>query len=113
MKLFAVALPLCLAIFSGPALSNPPGKSAILHCGCNDLGTGLEYKELSVSSKSKGHDQHVPGVGVESCFDGVDTYNDFVRTASDCQLDGPPLGDPIDDCDGPVEGDNCGAEVTD
>jgi hypothetical protein len=112
-KLVMLALLLGLVAISGSAFSSPPEKSAILHCGCNELGTGLEYNELSVSSKSRGHDQHVPGNGVESCFDGVDAYTDFVRTASDCQLSGPALGDPIAACSVAVEGDSCGAEVTD
>ena len=68
----------------------------------------MEYVEISVNSRTRGHDQHVIGT-VDSCFDGIDTYTDVMRTGTDCQISGPPLGDPIEDCNGPAEFDDCGA----
>jgi hypothetical protein len=68
---------------AGVAVAGPP-KSTILHCG-----------------------------SIDSCFDGVDIDNDVVRTGSDCQLSGPPLGDPIDACEMQDVGQVCGALVID
>lgn len=92
------------------ALADPPAKSNVLHCDCTDDGAAMEYTAINISSKSKGHDAHVVG-SIDSCFDGVDTYTDFVRTGSDCQVDGPPLGDPIEACGEQLEGDSCGTAV--
>ena len=97
---------------AGVAVAGPPLKSTILHCGCNETGDAMEYVEITISSKSRGHDQHVAG-SIDSCFDGVDIDNDVVRTGSDCQLSGPPLGDPIDACDTQDVGQVCGALVID
>jgi hypothetical protein len=71
----------------------------------------MVYEEISISSRSRGHDAHIVGT-IDSCFDGVEE-SDFVRTGSDCQISGPPLGDPIADCgeDGPFAGDVCGVPV--
>jgi hypothetical protein len=99
---------MCTAV---TALAVPEDKSTILHCGCNLAGDGLEYSEITVSSKTRGHDGHVAGEGVETCFDGVETYTDFVRTGSDCQVSGPPLGDPIEACEEQLAGDSCGEPV--
>lgn len=105
-------LTLCL---SGAAMAVPPaGKSVVLHCGCNATGDGMQYSAIDISSKSKGHDAHVVGT-IDSCFDGVDTYTDFVRSGDDCQISGPDLGEPIDACSEfqtpPLAGDTCGTEV--
>lgn len=119
----AFVLPVALLTlgFAATALSAPPAKSSILHCGCAEDGLSMVYKEISVSSKSSGHDAHV-ATSPDSCFVGVvedvEIYFDFVRTGSDCQLSGPPLGDPIADCStfedpGPVAGDTCGEELLD
>lgn len=116
--LFAI-LALLLAI---PAMAAPPAKSTILHCGCQWDGfeASMNYVEITISSKSRGHDAHIAG-SIDSCFTGdelvddvlVPTFADFVRIGDDCQIDGPPLGDPIADCpalDGPEVGDECGQE---
>ena len=112
-----------------PTMANKPEKSTILHCGCewDDLGlvASMVYKEITISSKSRGHDGHVAGT-IGSCYAGqievsIDVYEDvfvdFVRNGDDCQLSGPPLGDPILDCTEfdpmPVAGDPCGVEVID
>lgn len=95
---------------AAPNGHGPAEKATVLHCGCNLAGNDMEYKEISINSKSRGHDAHVVGT-IDSCFDGVDTYTDVVRLGDDCQLDGPPLGDPIDECGTPVAGDDCGGEV--
>ena len=95
------------------APGGPHGKAGVMHCGCNVAGDGMEYKEISISSKSRGHDAHVAG-SIDSCFDGLETYTEVIRTGSDCQLSGPALGDPIDACGdiAPALGEDCGALVT-
>lgn len=122
-KLTLVLLSLVLLGFAGTAMAKKD-KSTVLHCGCawDGLVASMEYSEISISSKSRGHDGHTAAT-VDSCYAGqveVDTdvfedvYIDFVRTGDDCQLDGPPLGDPIVDCpdvEPPVAGDTCGAEL--
>lgn len=111
------------AAFAGPPECVPPGlvgkdgppgkeKVTLLHCGCAEDGTRLEYVEINVSSRSKGHKKHVAG-SFDSCSDDGENYRDFVRTGSDCQLDGPDMGDEIAYCDGQVAGDECGSEVID
>ena len=97
---------------SASALAAPPAKSTILHCGCNEAGDAMEYAEISVSSKSRGHDTHIAG-SIDSCLVDEETTIDIVRLGDDCQLDGPPLGDPIESCEeeGPIAGDICGLPV--
>ena len=97
---------------AAPNGHGPAEKAAVLHCGCNLAGDGMEYTVISINSKSRGHDAHVAGT-IDSCFDGVEIYTDIVRTGADCQIDGPELGDPIAPCDdtSPVGGDVCGAVV--
>lgn len=92
----------------------PPGKAKVtlLHCGCADDGLSLVYREIQVSNRSKGHRKHVAG-SFDSCSDDGETYRDFVRTGSDCQVDGPAMGDDIAFCDGQIAGDECGSEVID
>ena len=118
---------LSMFLFSGSVAAVPPehanahtpSKSTILHCGCNIGGTDLIYLEKSVSSKTRGHDQHMVGQ-IESCGTGifdadVEETADFVRLGADCQIDGPALGDPISACviceTCIVAGDTCGGEV--
>ena len=118
-KLTLVLLSLVLLGFAGTAMAEKKAKSTILHCGCawDGLEASMVYGENNISSKSRGHDAHVFG-SMDSCFDGqvlvedafVDVYTDFVRTASDCQLDGPQLGDPIDMCTTQQEADDAEAE---
>lgn len=102
--------------FSASALAVPPAKSSILHCGCAEDGLSMAYTAITISANSSGHDAHV-ATSPDSCFVGliedVEVYNDFVRTGSDCQLSGPPLGDPIAACDTQLEDDVCGAELID
>jgi hypothetical protein len=93
---------------------SPPGKEkvSLLHCGCSEDGTYLEYKEIQVSSRSQGHKKHVAG-SFDSCSSDGENYLDFVRIGSDCQLDGPDMGDEIAYCTDQVAGDQCGSEVID
>jgi len=72
----------------------------------------MEFVEINVSSKSKGHRHHQAG-SIESCSDGADSFTDFVRSGSDCQLDGPALGDEIAFCSDQVALQECGTEVID
>ena len=99
MKNLTVLTPIIVlasALGWGSAVAAPAGKAAVMHCGCNLAGDGMAYSEISISSKSKGHDAHSVGT-VDSCFNGTDTYTDVVRAGNDCQLSGPPLGDPSAD----------------
>ncbi len=79
---------------AGNALAKPPhGKANILHCGCvvwSDDTVGMAFVPIEVSSKAKGHVNHVAGT-TDSCYDGVSAYVDVTRSASDCQVDGAPL----------------------
>ncbi len=95
-----------------PEGSGPPAKVSLLHCGCADDGNRMEFVEINVSSKSKGHRHHQAG-SIESCSDGADSFTDFVRSGSDCQLDGPELGDDIAFCSDQVALQECGTEVID
>ena len=90
-------------------MAAPKAKSTILHCGCNLAGDGMVWSEISISSNSRGHDNHVFGT-IDSCFDGVETYTDVVRMVDDCLVDGPQLRDPIAECGdvAPIAGDPCG-----
>ena len=76
------------------ALAKPPhGKANILHCGCvawSDGTIGMAFVPIEVSSKAKGHLNHVAGT-TDSCYDGVSTYVDVTRSAPDCQVSGTPL----------------------
>jgi hypothetical protein len=109
-SLIALASSMGWAATAAMAVPNgPAGQAAIMHCGCNAAGNGMQYTEITVNSKSRGHDAHVAGT-IDSCFDGVETYTDVIRMGNDCQLSGPPLGDPIESCVDPVPvtGDDCG-----
>jgi hypothetical protein len=123
-RISLVLITVLLCAFAGAAMAEPKAKSTILHCGCSwdGLEASMLYGENTISAKSRGHDAHLVGT-TDACYagqidvgDGVfqDVYTDFVRNGDDCQLDGPPLGDPIADCpdlDGPVAGDACGVVV--
>jgi hypothetical protein len=122
------------SIFASAALAAPPecvgppewakGKGppdgrgkwsvTLLHCGCADDGTRLEFVEIRVSNRSKGHLMHVAG-SFDSCSTDGETYLDFVRTGSDCQVDDgqPLLGDEIAFCSGQLAGEVCGDAVID
>jgi hypothetical protein len=88
-----------------------PEKANILHCACSDAGDRLEYIEIQISSKSKGHVKHTAG-SIDSCSVGDDIYQDFVRSGSDCLIDGPELsGYPA--CGDKVALQECGTPVID
>lgn len=92
-------------------------KTSLLHCGCTDAGDAMMYHEISVSSNSKGHQNHT-ATSTDSCLTGYDVegngiYVDFVRTGDDCTLNGE-----VDDliaCEDfdtpPVAGNICGEEL--
>jgi len=120
-KLLTTISVVCLGmfLFTGTASAVPPhGKSTILHCGCNDDGTALIYKEISVSSKARGHLNHLAqsatscGTGVFE--DEVEITKDFVRAGDDCQVGGKSIGDAMEMCVDfdtvPDAGDVCGME---
>ena len=124
-KLTLILFSLVLIGFAGIVMAEKPDKSTVLHCGCawdGEFAT-MVYGEITISAKSRGHDAHIVG-SIDSCKDGEvfneelevweDTFSDFVRNGDDCQLSGPPLGDPILACEGdpaPVAGDACGVEA--
>jgi hypothetical protein len=125
MKNFAfLVIAIVSVLFAGTALAEKKPKSTILHCGCTWDGAvaGMAYEEINISAKSRGHDGHLAAT-MDSCYTGDElvedvltpTFSDFVRNGDDCQLDGPPLGDPIAACsdfDVPPEADGpCGVEV--
>jgi hypothetical protein len=105
-KLTLLLFSILLIGFATTAMANKD-QSTLLHCGCawDGQNASMEYGENTISSRGRGHDSHVFG-SMDSCYDGqvlinegyVDVYTDFLRVSSDCQLDGPPLGDPIDAC---------------
>jgi hypothetical protein len=89
-----------------------PERVTLLHCGCADTGDTMQYVEIQVSSKSRGHLKHVAG-GIESCSDGTDNFTDFVRSGSDCQINGPEL-DGLGFCsDDKAAMQECGTAVID
>ena len=103
----------CLSAFAftGGAIAQPPGKANILHCGCATTAEGiltLGYISINVSSKARGHLQHVAG-SLDTCFNGVDTSVDFQRTGGDCLVSGSLLGLPL--CSIEVVGTICGQAV--
>ena len=115
-KLLVTSACLLLSCVAGAAMAAKPEKSQILHCGCifDDMGAAMVYTEISVSSNATGHLNHVAG-SIDSCLvgvdaDGVEMYEDFVRTGSDCQLGGAQLGD-LAECADVVAGDVCGEVV--
>jgi len=79
---------------AGSAMAKPPhGKANILHCGCvawSDGTIGMAFVPIEVSTKAKGHANHVAGT-TDSCYDGMSAYVDVTRSAPDCQVDGTPL----------------------
>jgi len=105
--------PECVDPKNPPGKANKPTKVAILHCGCADDGGPMQYVEIQVSSKSKGHFHHVAG-SIASCSDGSDSYLDFVRSGSDCQVDdGSEPWKSMEFCGDRIATDACGTEVID
>jgi len=111
MKRFALSIAVSALASSAYAGGE---KSTILHCGCSELEEGIpvvmEYKEISVSSKNKGHQRHV--VDSEStCVigyleDETPIVQVFARTGDDCG----ELGN-LSACSGQIAGDVCGTPV--
>lgn len=92
-----------------PEHAGPPGFVRLLHCGCNADATGMEFVEITVTTRSRGHLNHVSG-SIDSCApEGSDLFLDFVREMSDCQLEGDMIGDAIAPCNGQEAGQSCGA----
>ncbi len=68
----------------------------------------MQYVEITVTTRSRGHLNHVAG-SVDSCApEDSDLFLDFVRDMSDCQIEGDLIGDAIMPCDGKSAGDSCG-----
>jgi hypothetical protein len=101
-------------IFAGlsPAHAHDSEKVTILHCGCADTGDIMQYVEIQVSSRSKGHTKHEAG-SIGSCSDGSENFNDFVRSGSDCQLSGSTV-EGLEFCsDDKMAMQECGTAVID
>ena len=99
------------------AIAAKPEKANILHCGCvlyEDGTIDMVFIDVNVSHKAKGHTKHGEG-DIDSCFDGVDTFVDFQRTANDCQISGPDLAGgglmPCSQVGDVMAGDTCGIEL--
>lgn len=91
-----------------PENAGPPGFVRLLHCACDESGDGMRYVEIMVTTRSRGHLQHVSG-SVDSCApEGSDLFLDFVLDMSDCQLEGDLIGDAIAPCSGQEAGQACG-----
>ena len=98
------------------AIAAPPEKANILHCGCvvdPDGNLGMAFLDINVSSKAKGHAKH--GIGdIDTCFDGLETFADFQRTANDCWNGGAMLPGLVACVGGETDflvGDECGMEL--
>lgn len=107
MKKLSLIL-ICLAVFSFTGTAFAGGhKTSVAHCGCTADGFGLEWVYLSVSQKSKGHQQHDAG-DMETCFDGETLIDTYQREFDDCILFEDALLSGVSDCDGdPLEGGIC------
>ena len=123
IRIFTLVLSICMvsAVSAKPPEcvdpKNPPGqakkptKVTILHCGCADDFGPMKYVEIQVSSRSKGHLRHIPG-SIASCSDVADTYIDFIRNGSDCQVDdGSEAWGSMESCEDRIAGDECGIAV--
>ena len=72
----------------------PPGKVLIAHCGCNEEGTDLVLKHITVSTNAKGHLRHKRYDDLdprETGCEAIDTEGSTVeilhkRAADDCRL---------------------------
>jgi len=125
-KILVLLIGVCMAVgaFAKPPIcddsnvpaaktKSKPTKVTLLHCGCSDDGGPMLYVEINISSKSKGHLNHEAG-SMASCSDGADSYIDFVRNGSDCQVDnGSDLMEGLEFCsgDGQVAMAECGVAV--
>ena len=124
IRILAVAI---LALSTSWAVAAPPvdkpekpakpTKTTILHCGCSDSGDALVYEEISVSSRSRGHSNHLIG-SVESCDvldeDGnVTATADYSRIGPDCLVDADGELEGLGSCDDVIvgAGNQCGVPV--
>jgi hypothetical protein len=112
-----IALALAISAMASTA-SAGGGKISILHCGIEYGDETMNYVEISVSKKAKGHFNHVAG-----SIDSVDTgmldgdelpiFVDYVRNGSDCVL-GEDLWGDLQSCgELQTEGTECGSMVLD
>lgn len=94
-----------------PDHAGPPDFVTLLHCGCDAEAELMEFVEIVVTSRSRGHLQHEVG-SIESCApEDSDVHLDFVRLMADCQVvaEGDELlGDPIAACTDQSAGQVCG-----
>lgn len=92
-----------------PDHAGPPSFVTLLHCGCDAEAEAMEFVEITVTSRSRGHLNHIVG-SIDSCApEDSDIHLDFVRTMADCQIDGEQLlGDSIAECTDQSAGQACG-----
>jgi hypothetical protein len=104
---------LALAAIHSAIAAPPHGRANILHCGCVlDATSGdpaMAFVNVNTSSKAKGHARHGES-SIDSCYDGVDSFVDFQRTADDCQIDGAELAG-LAQCSSEQAGNPCGEQV--
>jgi hypothetical protein len=101
IKKFGIALiGLLFSCFSAMTIAAPNSKAnqkahdkvktkakvSILHCGCNDYGNGLEWKELKVSANAIGHKNHVEGHETYCIDEETDVITSYTRGADDCEI---------------------------
>lgn len=112
-KVLIVSILLVMSVVAGSALGARPEKSVILHCGCNEAGDNLVYKQISVSQNARGHAHHGQGT-YDSCVDDLGNSVELMRVSGDCLVSGPQLRAPLPLCvelsetGGPQAGDICG-----
>lgn len=87
-----------------------PTKTTILHCGCSDSGDAMVYAEISVSSRSWGHQNHTIN-STDSCDsladDGTTVITtDYSRIGPDCLVQGELEG--LSSCSVLIEGVEAG-----
>jgi len=103
------------------AVADPPVKTDVWHCGCVNYDdpwatVALEWQELNISSKSKGHQHHYDGqVEVCSYWDPyyLTCYQPWERDWDDCQEVAAPNLTGVEDCSAtePSQGALCGHPV--
>jgi hypothetical protein len=77
-----------------------PSKVTILHCGCTDAGDVMEYVEIQVSSKSRGHLRHEAGSFASCYVESQDMEVDFLRLGGDCVVEDESGEYGLPDCGG-------------
>jgi hypothetical protein len=111
-KIVIILGAVALVGMSVTATAAPPPKQTIMHCGCTDSGNGLEMRSIIVSSKGKGHRNHLIG-SETTCYHPVETeleVGTYTRSQSDCTVTPAGLWAGLNACTG-SEPSDCGVLV--